>query len=91
MVPVDTYITSEGEEKTTYLELRFLDSYKFKRGSLDSLVKMLKDDQFKTLTSQMPDASEEQLKLLKQKGIFPYDLMTDFSKLSRTTIKRRIP
>ncbi len=46
--------------------------------SLDSLVKTLGEDQFKTLTSQMP---KESLDLLKRKGVFPYEYMTDFSKL----------
>ena len=34
------------------------------------------EDQFETLTSQMSET--ESLDLLKQKGVFPYDYMTDF-------------
>ena len=62
------------------MELRFLDSVKFTLKSQDSLVSTLGDDQFKTLTNQMPCANEN-LKLLKQKWVFPYEFMTDFSNL----------
>ena len=85
-------------EKEIKLELRFIDSLKFTLKSLDSLVKTLGDDQFETLTSQMipliPKETLngrrhdrfESLKLLKQKGVFPYEYMTDFSKLSATSL-----
>ena len=76
----------EKEEKL-YLEMRFLDSVKFMRGSLDSLANTLGKDQFGTLTNQMlPQIPEESLNLLKQKGVFPYEYMTDFSKLSATSL-----
>ena len=80
------------------LGMRFLDSVKFMRGSLDSLAKTLGKDQFGTLTSQMlPQIPKEtvggkkhdrieSLNLLKQKGVFPYEYMTDFSKLSATSL-----
>ena len=86
-IPMD-----DGKEKTAYLEMRFLDSLKFMRGSLDSLAKTLGKDQFKTLTSQMlpqiPKKHDriESLNLLKQKGVFPYQYMTDFSKLNATNL-----
>ena len=54
------------------------------RGSLDKLAKTLGKDQFLTLTSQMSDY--ESLDLLKQKGVFPYEYMSDFSKLSATSL-----
>ncbi len=67
-------------------------------GSLDSLAKTLGKDQFRTLTSQMlPQIPKEtidgkkhdrieSLNLLKQKGVFPYEYMTDFSKLNATSL-----
>ena len=73
-------IPMESEkEKVICLEKRFLDSLKFTLKSLDALVKTLGKDQFGTLTNQMP---KESLDLLKQKGVFPYEYMDDFSKLS---------
>ena len=97
-IPMETIETSDGKKKTICLEMRFLDSFKFTLKSLDSLVKTLGEDQFKTLTSQMiPQIPKEtvsgrkhdrleSLKLLKQKGVFPYEYMTDFSKLSETSL-----
>ncbi len=52
-VPMEKFATDDGKEKTAYLEMRFIDSLKFMRGSLDSLAKTLGKDQFKTLTNQM--------------------------------------
>ncbi len=49
-------------------------------------------DQFKTLTNQMlpqiPKRHDriESLNLLKQKGVFPYEYTTDFSKLNATSL-----
>ncbi len=86
------------KEEKLCLEMRFLDSIKFMRDSLDSLAKTLGKDQFGTLTSQMlPQIPKEtmggkkhdrteSLNLLKQKGVFPYEYMTDFSKLSATSL-----
>ena len=95
---METIEKSDGKEKTICLGMRFLDSFKFTLKSLDSPVKTLGEDQFKTLTSQMiPHIPKEtvsgrkhdrleSLKLLKQKGVFPYEYMTDFSKLSETSL-----
>ena len=70
------YIGMDEEGKET-LEMRFLDSVKFTLKSLDDLVKGLGPDQFKSLEKEMGDN-----KLLKKKGIFPYEFMTDFNKLN---------
>ena len=98
-VPMETIVSDDGKKKTICLEMRFLDSFKFTLKSLDSLVKTLGEDQFKTLTSQMifqiPKETADgkrkhdrikSLELLKRKGVFPYDYMTDFSKLSETSL-----
>ncbi len=84
-IPMETIVSDDGKEKTVCLEMRFLDSFKFTLKSLDSLVKTLGEDQFGTLTSQM-SVKPESLGLLKRKGVFPYDYMTDFSKLSKTSL-----
>ncbi len=41
-VPMETFTTYDGKEKTAYLEMRFIDSLKFMRGSLDSLRESLR-------------------------------------------------
>ena len=84
-IPMETIVSSGGKEKTLCLEMRFIDSLKFTLKSLDSLVKTLGEDQFETLTSQML-VDPESLNLLKRKGVFPYEYMTDFSKLSATSL-----
>ena len=55
--------------------LVFIDSMQFMNCSLDSLVGNLSDNDFKYL-------SEEFLKLIKQKGVYPYEYMDSFEKLS---------
>ena len=87
-IPMETYIDNNGKEKTEHLEMRFLDSFKFTLKSLDSLVKTLSEDQFETLTSQM-SVKPESLGLLKRKGVFPYEYMTDFTKLGETSLPPR--
>ncbi len=84
-IPMETVVSDDGKEKTICLEMRFIDSYKFTLKPLDSLVKTLGEDQFETLTSQM-FVESELLNLLKRKGVFPYEYMTDFSKLSATSL-----
>ncbi len=84
-VPMETFLSEDGKEKTICLEMRFLDSIKFMNKSLDALAKTLGKDQFGTLTNQM-SVDAESLELLKRKGVFPYEYMTDFSKLSDTCL-----
>ncbi len=84
-VPMETIVSNDGKEKTICLEKRFIDSFKFTLKSLDSLTKTLGKDQFKTLTSQM-STKPESLDLLKRKGVFPYEYMTDFTKLNVTQL-----
>ena len=59
--------------------LKFIDSFQFMSSSLDSLVKNLPEDAFK-YTSEVFQG--EQLKLMKQKGIYPYDFMDSFEKFN---------
>ena len=63
--------------KSEALEIRFLDSIKITLKSLDALVKGLGPGQFKSLEKEMGDN-----KLLKKKGVFPYEFMSDFEKLN---------
>ncbi len=94
-IPMEIFTMDDGKEKTAYLEMRFIDSLKFMRGSLDSLAKTLGKDQFKTLMNQMlpqiPKGQNriESLNLLKQKGVFPYEYMTDFSNFMRQAFLRK--
>ena len=57
--------------------LVFLDSIQFMNSSLDSLVKNLSDHDFVCLSEEF---SGKFLKLVKQKGVYPYEYMDSFEK-----------
>ena len=59
--------------------LVFIDSVQFMNSSLDKLVKNLNDKDFKYLNEEF---SNEQLKLVKEKGIYPYEYMKSFKRFS---------
>ncbi len=85
VIPMETITLDSGKTKDLCLEMRFLDSMKFMSKSLGSLVKTLGKDKFITLTSQM-SVDETSLDLLKRKGVFPYEYMSDFHKLSAKSL-----
>ena len=80
-VAVDKYIDKNGEEKKKFMELRFIDSFKFMATSLDSLMKILIGSG-QRLTG-FEEYSESQYKLLTRKGIYPYEYMTSWEKFRR--------
>ena len=57
--------------------LVFIDSMQFMNSSLDSLVKNLSDNDFKYLSEEFRG---EFLRLVKQKGVYPYEYMNRFKK-----------
>ena len=63
--------------------LVFIDSMQFMNSSLDSLVKNLSDNDFKYLSEEF---SGEFLKLVKQKGVYPYEYMDSLEKFSEDKI-----
>ena len=63
--------------------LSFIDSFRFLSSSLDSLVKSLNKDDFKYLSQEFDN---KVLDLVKQKGFYPYEYMSDFEKF-----KEKIP
>ena len=72
------YTNKKGETKDKYFKIVFKDSMKFLLSSVEALVNNLPKDGFKNLEKYF---SPEQVKLLKQKGFFPYDYMDDIEKL----------
>ena len=63
--------------------LSFIDSFRFLSSSLHSLVKSLNKDDFKYLSQEFDN---KVLDLVKQKGFYPYEYMSDFEKF-----KEKIP
>lgn len=59
-------------------QLRFLDSFRFLSSSLDSLAKTLPHDKFINISNHFPPHQRE---LLKRKGVFCYDFVSDITKL----------
>ena len=57
--------------------LSFIDSFQFLSSSLDSLVKNLAKYDFKYLSQEIDN---NVLDLVKQKGFYPYEYMSDFEK-----------
>ena len=58
----------------------------FMNSSLDSLVKNFSDNDFKYLPEEV---RIEFLKLVKQKGVYPYEYMDSFKKLSENKLPNR--
>ena len=71
------------KEKKVMHELWFLDTYKFMASSLDKLSSNLDKEQFTNLNSMYKG---EQLKLLKRKGVYPYDYVDSLKRLCETQL-----
>ena len=72
------YINKKGETKNKYFKIIFKDSLKFMASSLEALVNNLPEGALNNLNKYF---TPEQVKLLKQKGFFPYDYMDNIEKL----------
>ncbi|XP_063538051.1 uncharacterized protein LOC134747347 [Cydia strobilella] len=68
------------------LSLRFVDSFRFMSSSLDKLARNLREHQFHELRKQYPRC--EDFKLLKQKGIFPYEFMKSSKSLEASSLPK---
>ena len=83
MVEVDRYTDKNGKERIINIELRFIDSYKFMAASLDSLVKNNVND-LNILGKHFKD--QNQLTLLKRKGVYPYEYINSVEKFNDTKL-----
>ena len=83
-VLVDKYIDKEGVEKEKFMELKFIDSFKFMTTSLDSLTKILVGEGQRL--SGFEEYSESQYKLLTRKGIYSYEYMLSWDKFEETEL-----
>ena len=75
------YKNKHGEIKNKYFKIVFKDSMKFLKSSVAALVNNLPEDGFKNLEKYF---KTEQIKLLKQKGFYPYEYMDSIEKLKDT-------
>ena len=63
--------------------LVFIDSIQFMNSSLDKLVKNLLDEDFNYLVKEF---GFDHLKILKQKGAYPYEYMNSFKRFNEKKI-----
>ena len=75
------YKDKKGEMKNKYFKIVFKDSLKFMASSLEALVNNLPEGALNNLEKYF---TTKQVKLLKQKGFFPYDYMDSIEKLKDT-------
>ena len=66
--------------------LVFIDSMQFMNSSLDKLVKNLSEEDFKYLVEEF---DSKHLKILKQKGDYPYEYMNSFKKFDEDKLPAR--
>ena len=87
---VKVSVIPNGLEKymvfTINKNLVFIDSMQFRNSSLDSLVNNLSDNDFTYLSEEF---SSEFLKLVKQKGVYPYKYLDSFKKFSENKLPDR--
>ena len=76
------YTNKKGEEKDKFFKIIFKDSLKFMSSSLEALVNNLPKDGFKNLDKYY---IPEQVKLIKQKGFYPYEYMDKVEKFNDPT------
>ena len=72
------YTNKKGETRNKYFIIIFKDSLKFMASSLEALVNNLPEGALNNLNKYF---TPQQVKLLKQKGFFPYDYMDSIEKL----------
>ena len=67
--------------------LTFIDSFSFMSQSLDRLSSNLSDDAF--IYSKEAFPNDDQFRLIKKKGVYPYDYMDSFRRFSEKSLPRR--
>ena len=65
----------------------FLDSFQFMSSSLERLVSNLPENAFRYTSKEF---NEQELKLMKQKGVYPYDYMDSFQKFEETELPVKV-
>ena len=79
-IVVDTFV-EEGREIKVWRDIRFLDSFRFMSSSLAELASNL--TRYTNLSRYF---DSESLDLVKRKGVYPYDYMDCFERLSETSL-----
>ena len=72
----------KGETVSVNFEIRFIDSFKSLQTSLTNLVNNLQPSDFKNINSIIKNDT----KILRQKGVYPYDYVSSISKFKETKL-----
>ena len=84
-VTVDRYTDKDGNKRDMFIELRFINSFKFMASSLDSLMANLVRRGRKLIGFE--DYSELQYDLLTRKGIYPYEYVSSWDKFEESQLR----
>ena len=66
--------------------LLFIYSMQLMNSSLDSLVRNLVDEDYKYLSKEFEEFEDKDLKLLKEKGVYPYEYINSFKNFNETEL-----
>ena len=83
-VVVGSYTNKDGDIKERYRKLRFIDSFKFMNSGLAKLVANLDKETKVKVTNKFYNGRS--LDLLLRKGVYPYDYMSGYNRLSETKL-----
>ncbi len=75
-----------GRKINLYERIRFLDSFRFLGQSLAALADNLSAGDFKCVTATFAHHGQNQLSLLKRKGVFPYSYFDCFERMNETKL-----
>ena len=82
-IVVDQFMDSKGNIRDKTYNIRFIDSFKFMASSLDNLVGNLPETAFKNIKRYY---TGDQFKLLKRKGVYPYDYMDSIERFKENKL-----
>lgn len=74
------YVNSKGELRSKFLQMRFIDSFKFMATSLENLGENLAVDEF--VETKKYFSNQNQFNLMRGKGVFPYSFVNSLEKLN---------
>ena len=83
-VAVNRYTNKNGDERDKFIELRFIDSFKFMASSLDSLMSNLVRGSGKLFDFE--DYLELKYNPLTRKGIYPHEYISSWDKFEESQL-----
>ena len=81
---VNRYTNKNGDERDKFIELRFIDSFKFMASSLDSLTNNLVRRGRKLIGFE--ECTDKQYELLVRKGVYLYEYMSSWDKFEEVQL-----